>query len=172
MPGTTSNPTVAPLKASCASVSDGSGVTTDMAVPGMAAWRARHRSSRDRRSVGGGPEWFTQRPDDASHCMIAQRMDLPPEGAVGGNVFENVRMTLDGPYARAAAWNGHLGRSGGWKIPLARFAQYRSVMAMRGIRRPCGPGLWPDSRIARSFRRIAGGAASPECWMRPVWIFG
>lgn len=48
-----------------------------------------------------GPVWFTERPDRAFHGMMAEIMDKPPEGAIGGNVFRHFRMTLDYPHATA-----------------------------------------------------------------------
>lgn len=49
-----------------------------------------------------GPVWFIERPDSAFHGMMAGLMDKPPEGAVGANVFEHFRMTID--YKRSKAW--------------------------------------------------------------------
>ncbi|WP_430388684.1 hypothetical protein [Dyella sp. 20L07] len=49
-----------------------------------------------------GPVWFIERPDDAFHSMMAFLMDEAPEGAVGGNVLEHFRLTID--YKRKAAW--------------------------------------------------------------------
>ncbi|MGN6739056.1 hypothetical protein [Dyella sp.] len=48
-----------------------------------------------------GPVWFTERPDKNFHQFMAQMMDKPPEGAIGGNVFDHFRMTLDYPHATA-----------------------------------------------------------------------
>lgn len=48
-----------------------------------------------------GPVWFTEQPDRAYHEYIAQWMDKPVEGAVGGNVFRHFVMTLDYPHEAA-----------------------------------------------------------------------
>lgn len=48
-----------------------------------------------------GPVWFTERPDSNFHQYMASMMDKPPEGAVGGNVFEHFVMTLDYPASTA-----------------------------------------------------------------------
>lgn len=121
--GATSHPTAEALKASGASIKDGVGVTSYVTASTMAAWHARHPEWRyiargddlfprnvaavievPEIGIAGqtvGPVWFTQRPDQAFHGMMAELMDMPPEGAVGGNVLENFRMTLDYPHARA-----------------------------------------------------------------------
>lgn len=49
-----------------------------------------------------GPVWFTERPDAAFHGMMAEIMDKPPEGAIGGNALDHFLMTVD--YPHAAAW--------------------------------------------------------------------
>lgn len=49
-----------------------------------------------------GPVWFIERDDTAFHDMMGSLMDKPPEGAVGANVFEHFRMTID--YKRSKAW--------------------------------------------------------------------
>ncbi|MFK2930759.1 hypothetical protein [Dyella agri] len=48
-----------------------------------------------------GPVWFTEQPDRAYHQFMAQWMDKPTEGAVGGNVFQHFVMTLDYPHETA-----------------------------------------------------------------------
>lgn len=48
-----------------------------------------------------GPIWFTERPDDAFHGMMASIMDEPPEGAIGANVLDRFTMTIDYPHATA-----------------------------------------------------------------------
>lgn len=48
-----------------------------------------------------GPVWFTEQPDKAFHEYMAQMMDKPTEGAVGGNVFRHFVMTLDYPHEAA-----------------------------------------------------------------------
>ena len=45
-----------------------------------------------------GPVWFTEQPDRAFHEYMAQMMDKPTEGAVGGNVFGHFVMTIDYPH--------------------------------------------------------------------------
>jgi hypothetical protein len=50
--------------------------------------------------VGGftvGPVWFTVRPDLAFHSYMAQFMDKPNEGALGGSALQYLRMTVDWP---------------------------------------------------------------------------
>ena len=49
-----------------------------------------------------GPVWFIERPDEAFHSMMASLMDEPPEGAIGGNVLEHFRLTID--YQRSEGW--------------------------------------------------------------------
>jgi len=48
-----------------------------------------------------GPVWFTEQPDKAFHQFMAQMMDKPTEGAVGGNVFRHFVMTIDYPHEAA-----------------------------------------------------------------------
>lgn len=48
-----------------------------------------------------GPVWFTERPDSAFHGMMAEIMDKPPEGAIGGNALDHFVMTVDYPHATA-----------------------------------------------------------------------
>ena len=48
-----------------------------------------------------GPVWFTEQPDKSYHEYIAQWMDKPTEGAVGGNVFRHFAMTIDYPHDAA-----------------------------------------------------------------------
>jgi hypothetical protein len=48
-----------------------------------------------------GPVWFTEQPDKAFHEYMAQMMDKPTEGAVGGNVFRHFVMTVDYPHEAA-----------------------------------------------------------------------
>jgi hypothetical protein len=48
--------------------------------------------------VGGydvGPVWFTWRPDKAFHEWMAQWMDKPTEGALGGDAFHTLRVSVD-----------------------------------------------------------------------------
>lgn len=49
-----------------------------------------------------GPVRFTEWPDDAFHRMMAEIMDKPPAGTVGGNALDHFVMTVD--YPRATAW--------------------------------------------------------------------
>lgn len=54
--------------------------------------------------IGGayvGPVWFTERPDSAFHKFMAQMMDKPTEGALGGNALRHFEMTVDYPRATA-----------------------------------------------------------------------
>jgi hypothetical protein len=56
-------------------------------------------------TVGGfdvGPVWFTWRPDRAFHEWMAQWMDKPTEGALGGSAFHTLRITVDWIRGRAA----------------------------------------------------------------------
>ena len=48
-----------------------------------------------------GPVWFSARPDSAFHEYMAQWMDRPVDGALGGNAFASFRVTVD--YVEAAA---------------------------------------------------------------------
>lgn len=55
-----------------------------------------------------GPVWFSARPDRNFHEWIAQWMDQPLDGAIGGNAFDGFRITID--YAAETAvfehWRG------------------------------------------------------------------
>ncbi len=49
-------------------------------------------------TVGGfdvGPVWFTQRPDDNFHKWMAQWMDKPVDGALGGDAYRSLRVGVD-----------------------------------------------------------------------------
>jgi hypothetical protein len=48
-----------------------------------------------------GPVWFTVQPDLAFHSYMAQFMDKPTEGAIGGSALHYLRMTVDWPNAVA-----------------------------------------------------------------------
>lgn len=48
-----------------------------------------------------GPVWFTQRPDRAFHEFMAQWMDRPVDGALGGNALGFFRVTVDYPGSTA-----------------------------------------------------------------------
>lgn len=68
------------------------------AVPGMAAIEV------PKVSVAGfevGPVWFTQRPDRSFHTFMAQWMDRPTDGALGGSALQYFRVTVDYPNAVA-----------------------------------------------------------------------
>jgi hypothetical protein len=54
--------------------------------------------------IGGftvGPVWFTVQPDMSFHNYMAQFMDKPTEGAIGGSALHYLRMTVDWPNAVA-----------------------------------------------------------------------
>src|SRR3546814_17047659 len=42
-----------------------------------------------------GPAWFSERPDRAFHEFMAQWMDQPVDGALGGETFQGFRITVD-----------------------------------------------------------------------------
>lgn len=44
-----------------------------------------------------GPAWFSVRPDKAFHEYMAQWMDRPVDGALGGETFRDFRITVDYP---------------------------------------------------------------------------
>jgi hypothetical protein len=55
-------------------------------------------------TIGGfkvGPVWFTVQPDAAFHSYMAQWMDKPTEGSIGGSALHYLRMTVDWPNAIA-----------------------------------------------------------------------
>jgi hypothetical protein len=85
------------------------------------AWRARHPDWRviedaeagtgqamievPRVDVAGhavGPVWFTRRPDAAFQTWMAQWMDRPLDGALGGSALRFFSVVLDYPHRRAA----------------------------------------------------------------------
>jgi len=45
--------------------------------------------------------WFTQRPDRSFHSYMAQWMDKPTDGALGGSALQYFRITVDYPNAVA-----------------------------------------------------------------------
>lgn len=54
--------------------------------------------------IGGypvGPVWFTRQPDRPFHEYMAQFMDRPVEGALGGSALRYLRVTVDYPNAIA-----------------------------------------------------------------------
>lgn len=121
--GATAHPTSKGLKASGISTTDGIGVTSYITKSTMSAWRKKHPEWTvieqgdnlfpqhpvpiirvPKVQIAGwevGAVWFTERPDDAFHGMMAALMDRPPEGAVGANIFEHFRMTIDYPHKDA-----------------------------------------------------------------------
>lgn len=83
-------------------------------------WRSRHPDwtvvERGERGTGAsliradnvrlagfdtGPVWFTVRPDRSFHQFMAQWMDRPLDGALGGSAFRGFRITVDYPGATA-----------------------------------------------------------------------
>src|SRR3546814_16943526 len=71
-----------------------------------------------------GPAWFSARPDTAFHEYMAQWMDQPVDGALGGETFRGFRSTVDYraetavferwfPARPACAWSGQETESGG-----------------------------------------------------------
>ncbi len=48
-----------------------------------------------------GPVWFTVQPDRAFHTYMAQWMDKPVEGAIGGSALKYLRVSVDWPNALA-----------------------------------------------------------------------
>jgi len=48
-----------------------------------------------------GPVWFTERPDHAFVAFMSSLTDAPILGAIGGNAFHTLAMTIDYPHARA-----------------------------------------------------------------------
>lgn len=123
--GATAHPTAAGKQASGIETVHGDGVTSYITTSQLERWHAAHpdwRVVEQGDDLGGpahatrlievpalvvagwrvGPVWFTERPDANFHQFMAQMMDKPPEGALGGNVFRHFRMTLD--YPKATAW--------------------------------------------------------------------
>ncbi|HET6432762.1 hypothetical protein [Dyella sp.] len=123
--GATAHPTAAGKQASGTETVHGEGVTSYITTGQLERWHAAHpdwRVIENGDDLGGpghpsrlievpalaiagwrvGPVWFTERPDSAFHQYMAQMMDRPTEGALGGNVFRSFRMTLD--YPKATAW--------------------------------------------------------------------
>ena len=48
-----------------------------------------------------GPVWFVQRPDASFREYMAQMMDMPIDGAIGGSALKYFRMVIDYPNATA-----------------------------------------------------------------------
>jgi len=75
-----------------------------------------------------GPVWFVQRPDAWFGEYMAQMMDMPIDGAIGGSALKYFRVVID--YANATAYfttsgtetaqysQGPLGRTGGRRGPV------------------------------------------------------
>ena len=118
--GATSFQTPAAAKLSGTPMVQGQGVTSYITTAKLDEWHRKHPDWRvlehaDTAPVGPslqriievpkvqiagwsvGPVWFTERPDKNFHEFMAQMMDKPPEGAVGGNVFQHFAMTIDYP---------------------------------------------------------------------------
>lgn len=118
--GATSFQTPAAAKISGTPMVQGQGVASYITTGKLDAWHKKHPDWRvlehaDTAPVGQslqriievpkvqiagwtvGPVWFTERPDKNFHEFMAQMMDKPPEGAVGGNVFQHFAMTIDYP---------------------------------------------------------------------------
>lgn len=53
-----------------------------------------------------GPVWFTERPDYNFKSLMSRMTDQPILGAIGGNAFHTLTMTIDYPHARAAFARG------------------------------------------------------------------
>lgn len=122
--GATAHPTAAGEKASGTPTVDGYGVTSYIVTSVLDRWHMAHPDWRvvdngdDLFGAGRatrmievpwveiagwttGPVWFTERADPNFHKVMAQWMDKPPDGAVGGNVFRHFVMTVDYPAAKA-----------------------------------------------------------------------
>jgi hypothetical protein len=123
--GATSHPTAEGKRIAGTATARGRGVTSYITTSMLERWHAAHPDWRvvsqgddlfgpshvmrlievPTLVIAGwtvGPVWFTERPDNNFHKYMAQMMDKPPEGAIGGNVFDHFRMTLD--YPHAIAW--------------------------------------------------------------------
>lgn len=123
--GATAHPTAAGKRASGIETVHGEGVTSYITTSQLERWHTAHpgwRVVEKGDDLFGpakasrlievpslviadwtvGPVWFTERPDASFHRFMAQMMDKPPEGALGGNVFRHFRMTLD--YPESTAW--------------------------------------------------------------------
>jgi len=123
--GASSYPTPAAARASGTPTVQGEGVTSYITTSTLERWHKVHPNWRVlenadekvaarplRRIIevpeveianwSVGPVWFTEQPDQAFHQYMAQMMDKPTEGAVGGNVFGHFVMTID--YPREAAY--------------------------------------------------------------------
>jgi len=118
--GATAAPTPSAAKISGTPTVQGQGVTSYITTGKLDQWHKKHPDWRvleqadtlvphpsvqriievPKVQIAGwsiGPVWFTERPDKAFHEYMAQMMDKPTEGAVGGNVFQHFAMTIDYP---------------------------------------------------------------------------
>lgn len=121
--GATAHPTVAGKQASHTPTVNGYGVTSYITTSIFEHWHKAHPAWRivqngddlhpktksrlievpaiDIAGWRTGPVWFTEQPDAAYHVYMAQWMDKPVDGALGGNVFDHFVMTIDYPHATA-----------------------------------------------------------------------
>lgn len=122
--GASSYPTPTAARISGTPTVQGEGVTSYITAGTLARWRKAHPDWRVVENADGnvaahslkriievpeveiagwsvGPMWFTERPDKAFHEYMAEMMDKPTEGAVGGNVFRHFVMTIDYPHEAA-----------------------------------------------------------------------
>lgn len=118
--GATASPTPSAARLSGTPTVRGQGVASYITTRKLDAWHSKHPDWRvlehadtlvpnpaaqriievPQVQIAGwsvGPVWFTERPDKAFHQYMAQMMDKPTEGAVGGNVFRHFAMTIDYP---------------------------------------------------------------------------
>lgn len=122
--GATAYPTTAAARLSGTPTVNGEGVTSYITTEVLSRWHKDHPDWRvlekadaklaltplnliievPRVEVAGwsvGPVWFTERPDTVFHDYMAQMMDKPVEGALGGNVLRHFVMTVDYPHEAA-----------------------------------------------------------------------
>ncbi|MFC4762389.1 hypothetical protein [Dyella koreensis] len=121
--GATAHPTEAGRQAAGTPTVDGTGVASYITTSQLERWHKAHPDWRvvdqgddlfpkhpvrlievPALEIAGwsvGPVWFTERQDSSFHGMMAELMDKPPEGAIGGNVLQHFVMTLDYPNATA-----------------------------------------------------------------------
>jgi hypothetical protein len=117
--GATAHPTAAGKQASNTPTVNGFGVTSYIATSVLERWHKAHPAwrvvengddlhpqSRSRLievpavDIAGsriGPVWFTEQSNTTYHVYMAQWMDKPVDGALGGNVFAHFVMTIDYP---------------------------------------------------------------------------
>ena len=122
--GATSYPTPEAARISGTPTVNGQGVTSYITNGKFKQWHQRHPEWRvvehadykvamgplkriievPKLQIAGwsvGPVWFTEQPDMAYHQYMAEMMDKPVEGVVGGNVFQHFAMTIDYPHESA-----------------------------------------------------------------------